>query len=109
MCIRDRHRLVEALVPVRVVERLSEDAQAVPVVAGGVEAALRTAAAPADRSKLERQLAQAEAQIAKIERDLANPRYVEGAPPHVVEQARRRLAEAITERDTVRRNLDSSG
>jgi valyl-tRNA synthetase len=99
----DLRRLVEALVPVTLVDELPPGAEPVRVVAGGVEAALDAgAAAAAGRGRLERQLAEVEQQIARLEGQLANPRFLEGARPEVVEGARRRLAEAVARRDLLR-------
>jgi valyl-tRNA synthetase len=98
----DLRRLLEALVPVAVVDELPEGVETVRVVAGGVEAALRTGAAPADRGRLERQLAQVEEQIAQLTARLDNPRFVERARADVVEGARRSLAEATAKRELLR-------
>ncbi len=102
----DLHRLVQALVPVTVVDELPAGAEPVRLVAGGVEAALHTGSgAPVDRARLEKQLRQAEAQIEKLTSDLENPGFLK-ARAQVVEGARKRLAEAIEQRDTLRRLLD---
>jgi len=102
----DLHRLVRALVPVEVVDELPAGATPVRVVAGGMEAALHTGGAQApDRGRLEKQLRQAEDQVRLFTDKLANPGFMK-APPHVVEGARRSLAEAEAQRDTVRRLLD---
>ncbi|HVS42666.1 MAG TPA: valine--tRNA ligase [Candidatus Dormibacteraeota bacterium] len=102
----DLHRLVRALVPVEVVDELPTGATPVRLVAGGVEAAMHTGGVQAvDRARLERQLRQAEDQVKLFTDKLANPGFMK-APPHVVEGARRSLAEAEAQRDTVRRLLD---
>ncbi|HEX6492602.1 MAG TPA: class I tRNA ligase family protein, partial [Candidatus Dormibacteraeota bacterium] len=103
----DLHRLVRALVPVEVVDELPAGATPVRVVAGGVEAAMHTGGAQtADRGRLEKELEKAERQVEHFQRQLDNPRFVEGASPEVVEKTRRLLAEAIERRDTLRRLLD---
>jgi valyl-tRNA synthetase len=102
----DLRRLVQALVPVEVVDELSEGTEPVRLVAGGVEAALRTGGASVDRPQLEKQLRQAEGQVARFTAQLDNPRFLEGAASEVVERTRRLLAEAIAQRDTLRRLLD---
>jgi valyl-tRNA synthetase len=103
----DLHRLVRALVPVEIVDELPAGATPVRVVAGGVEAALHTGGAQtADRSRLEKELRDAEGQVAHYGRQLDNPRFVEGAKPDVVERTRRLHAEAVEKRDTLRRLLD---
>jgi valyl-tRNA synthetase len=71
-----------------------------------VEAALRTGGASVDRPQLEKQLRQAEGQVARFSAQLDNPRFLEGAASEVVERTRRLLAEAIAQRDTLRRLLD---
>jgi len=93
-------------VPVEVVDELPTGATPVRLVAGGVEAAMHTGGVQAvDRARLERQLRQAEDQVKLFTDKLANPGFMK-APPHVVEGARRSLAEAEAQRDTVRRLLD---
>jgi valyl-tRNA synthetase len=99
-------RLVEALVPVTVVDELPTGTDPVRLVAGGTEAALGTGGAPVDRAQLEKQLRQAEGQVARFTVQLDNPRFLEGAASEVVERTRRLLAEAIAQRDTLRRLLD---
>jgi valyl-tRNA synthetase len=71
-----------------------------------VEAALRTGGAAVDRAQLDRQRRQAEAQVDRFSAQLDNPRFLAGAAPEVVERTRRLLAEAIAQRDTLRRLLD---
>jgi valyl-tRNA synthetase len=102
----DLRRLVEALVPVTVVDALTAGTEPVRLVAGGVEAALRTGGASVDRAQLDKRLKQAEEQVRQLTLKLDNPRFVEGAPAQVVEGARRSLSEAMTQRDTLRRLLD---
>jgi valyl-tRNA synthetase len=102
----DLRRLVQALVPVEVVDELSEGTEPVRLVAGGVEAALRTGGAAVDRAQLDRQLRQADGQVVRFTGQLDNPRFLEGAAPEVVERTRRLLAEAIAQRDTLRRLLE---
>jgi valyl-tRNA synthetase len=93
-------------VPVTVVDALTAGTEPVRLVAGGVEAALRTGGASVDRAQLDKRLKQAEEQVRQLTLKLDNPRFVEGAPAQVVEGARRSLSEAMTQRDTLRRLLD---
>jgi valyl-tRNA synthetase len=107
LSVGDLRRLVEALVPVTVVDQLPAGTKPVQLVAGGVEVALSTGGGSVDRAGLEKQMKQVDAQIAYLTtKKLDNPGFVEQAPPDVVEGARRSLAEAIAKRDTLRRLLD---
>ena len=68
------------------------------VAAGQIEALIRPAApdrdaAARDRARLERELAGTETQLEGARTRLADPRFVAGAPPAVVERARARMVE----------------
>jgi valyl-tRNA synthetase len=76
--------------------------------AGDIEGRIvLAAAAPAggDRSRLEKELAEAEAHLAGARARLANPAFVDRAPPAVVEGARTREAELASQVDRLRERL----
>jgi valyl-tRNA synthetase len=80
--------------------KLEDAAGALTVVAGGLEARIGTAAvtggadaAASERSRLEKELAQAEVALASARARLADAAFLERAPARVVEGARTREAE----------------
>lgn len=76
----------------------------------GVECRLSNLAdevdAGAERSRLVRRLAELDRSIATLEARLANPGYVERAPPAMVRQTRDQLAKARAERDAASASLE---
>lgn len=102
-------RIVEALVPVTVVEEPPGTDGAVRVVCGPLEAALYVGASGSDRERLRRQLERTEAAVARLRAQLARPEFTARAPAAVVEETRRRLAEAESESSRVRRLLGEDG
>ena len=56
---------------------------------------------------LQKEVAKIEGEIEKLSQRLANPSFVERAQPEVVEQARARLEDLNTQREKMRRTLDS--
>ncbi|HEX7004809.1 MAG TPA: valine--tRNA ligase [Trueperaceae bacterium] len=61
------------------------------------------------RARQEKRLADLEGQVSKSQRKLGNPGFVEKAPADVVEEERRRLAEAQNVIDGLRRSLERLG
>jgi valyl-tRNA synthetase len=59
----------------------------------------------AERQRLDKELADARAALARLEAKLANPGFVEKAPPAVIEQERARLAELADRISGIQRNL----
>jgi len=57
-------------------------------------------------ARLEKALGKLDVEVVKIEKKLSNPRFVEGAPAEVVEEQRRRLAEAEVRRATYRETIE---
>ncbi|GAC1344273.1 MAG: valine--tRNA ligase [Candidatus Dormibacteria bacterium] len=98
-------RLLEALAPVEVVDAAPAGSNPTAVVAGGFEAFLHAGGAAADPGRLDRQLAELEDRVRRVGSQLDNQSFVDKARPEVVEEARRRLAEATRERDSLRRLL----
>ncbi len=83
------------------------------VVAGGLEAVVRPPAVEAgtaarDRLRLEKELADAEAQLASARARLADDRFTTKAPPQVVEGARAREAELADRAARLRARLGGS-
>lgn len=101
----DLRRIVEALIPVTVVEEPPRSDGAVRVVSGPLEAALLVGVSGVDQARLHRQLEQARSAADRLRRQLATPAFVERAPEHVVAEARRRLAEAESEIERLGRLL----
>ncbi|MGO8687193.1 MAG: valine--tRNA ligase [Candidatus Dormibacteria bacterium] len=98
----DRRRILEALVPVRVVD-LGEAGGTQLVIAGSLEAELHLGSG--GEEGLRRQLAEVERQADRLRTQLANPGFRERAPAEVVEGARARLREAELQAETLRRRL----
>ena len=67
----------------------------------------RSAARPrtADRARLEKELAEAEGHLAAARARLANPAFVDKAPPAVVDGARTREAELASQVERLRERL----
>ena len=65
--------------------------------------------AGAERAKLEKDLAQARADVARLQGQLSNEKFVGSAPANVVEQARERLAAAQSRLQGVEARLRELG
>jgi valyl-tRNA synthetase len=63
----------------------------------------------AEKARLGKELAKLEKQVAAGEGKLRNPKFVDSAPAHVVEGARKQLAETTDKRDETKRILESLG
>ena len=63
----------------------------------------------AERERLEGELAEADGQIARLERQLANERFLERAPEAVVQGERDRLAQAQTRAEGLRERIAALG
>jgi len=63
----------------------------------------------AERERLEKELARIEGEIARAQTKLANPRFVERAPPLVVAQEQQRLVKFTTTLEQVRGQLAKLG
>lgn len=63
----------------------------------------------AERERLERELADADGQIARLERQLANERFLERAPAAVVQGERDRLAQAQSRAEGLRERIAALG
>jgi len=63
----------------------------------------------ADASATARQIGLLEANVSRHQAQLANPAFVNGAPAQVVDEARRRLAEAQAQLDLLRRRPAGGG
>jgi len=101
-------RLLEALVPVTVTDLVADGAEPVVLVAGGLEAALYLGTGGHDSARLAAQARELDERVTRLTAQLANARFVERAPVEVVAQVRERLAEAVGQRDTIRRLLGNS-
>ena len=95
-----------------IVEHLAERPEnSVALVAGAVEIFLPLADLidPAEeRARLEKELAEVEGQIARLEKLLASP-FAEKAPPPVVQKERDKLAAAQTQAEKLRKQLQALG
>jgi len=95
-----------------IVEHLAERPEnSVALVAGAVEIFLPLADLidPAEeQARLEKELAEVEGQIARLEKLLAGP-FAEKAPPPVVQKERDKLAAAQTQAEKLRRQLRALG
>ena len=63
----------------------------------------------AEKARLSKELAKLEKQVAAGEGKLKNPKFVDSAPAHVVEGARKQLAETTEKRDETKRILEKRG
>ncbi|WP_333592080.1 valine--tRNA ligase [Brevundimonas sp.] len=95
----DRHRgLIETLARVTGVERVSERPDgAIVLVAGGASAALTLAGmidVAAERTRLKKEIAAFDSDVAHVRKKLDNPNFVARADPAVIEENRAKLAEA---------------
>jgi valyl-tRNA synthetase len=90
-------------VPATVVDSHGRGVDPVVVVSGRLHAEVVIADTAADASATARQIGLLEATVSRLQAQLANPAFVNGAPAQVVEETRRRLAEAIAQLDLLRR------
>jgi valyl-tRNA synthetase len=63
----------------------------------------------AEKARLSKELAKLDKLVAAGEGKLKNPKFVESAPAHVVEGARKQLTETTEKRDETKRILESLG
>jgi len=107
-------RLIGGIVPATVLDSHDAGADPVVVVSGRLHAEVVIADTAADASATARQIGLLEANVSRLESQLANPAFVNGAPAQVVDETRRRLAEAIAQLDLLRRgpsggSIDAAG
>ena len=96
-------RLIGGLVPATVVDSHERGVDPVVVVSGRLHAEVVIADTAADASATARQIGLLEANVSRLQTQLANPAFVNGAPAQVVDETRRRLAEAVAQLDLLRR------
>ncbi|MFZ0919647.1 MAG: valine--tRNA ligase [Candidatus Dormiibacterota bacterium] len=96
-------RLIGGLVPGTVVDSHEPGVDPAVVVSGRLHAEVVIADTAADASATARQIGLLEANVSRLQAQLANPAFVNGAPAQVVDEARRRLAEATAQLDLLRR------
>ncbi|MGA8633959.1 MAG: class I tRNA ligase family protein, partial [Candidatus Dormiibacterota bacterium] len=96
-------RLIGGLVPAAVVESHGRGIDPAVVVSGSLHAEVVIADTAADASATARQIGMLEANVSRFQAQLANPAFVNGAPAQVVDETRRRLAEAQAQLDLLRR------
>jgi valyl-tRNA synthetase len=63
----------------------------------------------AERTRLNRELDQVEADLAKVDKNLTNPTFLERAPRHVVEKEELKKQEFIAKKERLRANLATLG
>jgi valyl-tRNA synthetase len=63
----------------------------------------------AEKTRLTKELAKIEAEVAKAQHKLANPAFVQKAPPHVLADARQRLADWQARREKLQQALTDLG
>ena len=63
----------------------------------------------AERARLEKETAKAQGELEMATRKLANPQFVSGAPPAVVEEHRRRQTDAEARLEKLRGMLEALG
>ena len=97
-------RLIGGLVPATVVDAHERGADPVVVVSGRLHAEVVIADTAADANATRRQIGILEATVTRLESQLANQGFVNGAPAKVVDEARRRLAESNAQLELLRRN-----
>ncbi len=95
-------RLIGGLVPAVVLETHPRGVDPVVVVSGRLHAEVVIADTAADASATARQIGLLEANVSRLQAQLANPGFVNGAPAQVVDELRRRLAEAMAQLDLLR-------
>jgi valyl-tRNA synthetase len=103
MASRQLTSLIGGLVPASVVDGHERGVDPVVVVSGRLHAEVVIADTAADASATARQIGLLEANVSRLQAQLANPAFVNGAPAQVVDESRRRLAEALAQLDVLRR------
>ena len=93
-------RLIGGLVPAKLVTSHESGVDPVVVVSGRLHAEVVIADTAADASATARQIGLL---VSRLQAQLANPAFVNGAPAQVVDETRRRLAEALAQLDLLRR------
>ena len=63
----------------------------------------------AEKSRLEKELQKAEAEIVKVREKLNNPNFTQKVPPQVLEEHKKRLVEWEAKRDQVQKSIDLLG
>ena len=63
----------------------------------------------AEKDRLDKELQSSDKDISFLEKRLANPKYVERAPAHLVQESRDKLAEAISKRESLRQARQELG
>jgi valyl-tRNA synthetase len=92
--------------PGEVGPRVDRPADAAVVFVDDIELYLHNMVdADAERTRLTKQLADAEKSVKALEGRLANPKYVDKAPPHLVNETREQLAAAKREEEMLRTQL----
>ncbi len=91
---------VGAIARVAIVDDPGQGAHVIPLAQGRLLVARDEASVDvtAERARIEQQIAAAEGELARAERQLSNPNFVERAPEHLVEAERQKAA---THRDAV--------
>ena len=102
-------RLIGGLVPAVVVENDERGSEPAVVVSGSLHAEVVIADTAADASATARQIGLLEANVSRLQGQLANPAFVNGAPAQVVDETRRRLAEAEAQLELLRRVPSGGG
>ena len=95
--------LIGGLVPATVVDAHARGVDPTVVVSGRLHAEVVIADTAADGNATRRQIGTLEATVTRLESQLANPGFIAGAPARVVDEARRRLAEATAQMEVLRR------
>ncbi len=96
-------RLIGGMVPANVLDAHERGLEPVVVVSGRLHAEVVIADAAADGTAIRSQIGTLEATVTRLESQLGNPAFVERAPGRVVDEARRRLSEATTQLELLRR------
>ena len=108
MALDNATRLIAELVPATIVDVHGNGARPEIVVAGALRAEVVVkSATDVDPSRATRRLKELDALISRFTAQLGNPGFQQRAPAGVVTDARRKLAQAETEREALRRSLES--
>ena len=108
MVLDNATRLIAELVPATIVDVHGNGARPEIVVAGALRAEVVVkSATDVDPSRATRRLKELDALISRFTAQLGNPGFQQRAPAGVVTDARRKLAQAETEREALRRSLES--
>jgi len=96
-------RLIGGMVPASVLDAHERGVDPVVVVSGRLHAEVVIGDAAADGTAIRSQIGTLEATVTRLESQLGNPAFVDRAPGTVVDEARRRLSEATTQLELLRR------